>query len=50
MDNPLQQATDEDKQNKNTTQNVLDTTNTNDVDKTRAFLQTTGGILALFIA
>ena len=54
MDNPKKLATygtqDEDKQNKNTTQYVLDTTirtqtNTNNVCKTWALLQTTGGKL-----
>ena len=54
MDNPKKLATygtqDEDKQNKNTTQYVLDTTmrtqtNTNNVSKTWALLQTTGGKL-----
>jgi hypothetical protein len=52
MDNPEKPAPmgtqDEEKQNKNTTQYVLDTTmrqtNTNNVNKTRALLQTTGGL------
>ena len=49
MDNPEKLATqgiqDEDKQNKNTTQYVLNNvqTNTNNVNKTCALLQTTGG-------
>jgi len=51
MDNPEKLATldtqDEDKKNKYTTQYVLDTTmrkqNTNNVNKTWALLQTTGG-------
>ena len=51
MDNPVKLATlgtqDHDKQNKITSQYVLDTTlcttNTSNVNKTRALLQTTGG-------